>query len=215
MKPLGSVAALIAAVREDAQADVDAIERDAAEAIARADFSPQMSAAVAPDTGAAIAAARARARARLSQEDWEDTRAALACRESWMAEAAALGRERLLNDRMDARSAETRREALARLAAEGIARLPAGPIVIVVTEQDAALLDETWRARIGRGDPSTLTIVRQAIGGGCLVQSADGRAVFDNTYEARIERLQARWRSVLFDIYERATTGVAPEGAAP
>jgi vacuolar-type H+-ATPase subunit E/Vma4 len=211
MKALGSVAAVMAAVREDAQADVDAIEREAAEMVSR--INAQSPAP--PDNAPAIAAARERARTRLAQEDWEDTRAALADREAWIAEAAALGRERMRNARSDDRACEARRDALARLAAEGIARLPAGPVVIVVTADDAALLDAGWRARIGRGDPASFEIVSRAIGGGCIVQSADGRAVFDNTYDARIERLQARWRSILFDIYERATSGAAGGRASP
>ena len=217
MRPLGSVAAVIGAVREDAQADVDAIEREAAAAIAGADVSPPTSAAAgrAPgksDSEAALAAARDRARTRLSHEDWEDTRAALADREAWIADAIALGREQLLS--RDARPYDARRATLAQLAAEGIARLPAGPIVIVVTASDATLLDDAWRSQIGRGDASAVTIVSRAIGGGCMVQSADGRAVFDNTYDARIERLQARWRAVLADIYERVTTDT-PARKAP
>ena len=212
MKPLGSVAAVVAAVREDAQAEVDAVERDATEAVARFEDGPGAS-APGPEHAAAIVAARERARTRIAQEDWEDTRAALDERESWIAEVEALGRKRLLNARSNGRSYQARQQALVRLAVEGISRLPSGPVVIVVTADDAALLDETVRQHIERDNSSPITVVTRDVGGGCIIQSADGRAVFDNTYDARIDRLQAQWRSSLLDLYEGVTARVS--GKAP
>ena len=47
-------------------------------------------------------------------------------------------------------------------------------------------------------DPATLAIVADdAIPGGLVVQSADGRRQFDNTYATRRERLHEQLRTLL------------------
>jgi hypothetical protein len=45
------------------------------------------------------------------------------------------------------------------------------------------------------------------------VRTADGRASFDNTYDARAARLQAKWRSALAAIYAEVTAHLTPAGA--
>ena len=129
MKPLGSIAALVAAVRDDAAAEADAIEREAETTIAH--VLAGESDRSAPDRAdqRAVDIARDRARVRVAQEDWEDTREALAERELWMTKAVDLGTRRL----RDQRAAIERRETLAALVREAIARLPAGPLEIAVS----------------------------------------------------------------------------------
>ena len=198
MKPLGSVAAVIAAVSEDAQAEVESIERDATGVVAR--IASADDARVLTGDAAAIAVARERARTRVAQEDWEDARNALAEREQWIAAIVELGLERLAQPLPAGR----RRDMLARLADEGLSRLPAGPVIIEVPPGNVDLLDNQWREHLA--EPSRISVVARPMTGGCVIRSADGRAVFDNTYPARIDRLQSRWRSVLSELYERATS---------
>ena len=199
MKALGSVAAVVAATLEDADAEVDAIDREAAAAIAalpRGD-----GAADRPEDTAAIAAARERARIAIAHEDWEDARAAIGEREAWLTRALEIGRRRLAMPEAPA----LRRDRLALLAREAIERLPAGPIEIVVAEADVPLLDADWRSTLAPNDPAQIAIVAGPIDGGLLARTRDGRAVFDNTWTARAERLQSIWRAALADVYDRTT----------
>jgi vacuolar-type H+-ATPase subunit E/Vma4 len=213
MKPLGSLAALLAAIRDDAAAEVEAIQRDADAAVARLAADD---AACPPPPGGdtpVLAAARDRSRVRIAQEDWHDARDAIAEREQWMARVVELGTAHLLERPTTAQ----RRAELGALAREAVARLPAGAIELVVDEAAANDLDDDWRAALAAsrgGDP--ITIVTAAVNGGCLARSADGRAAFDNRYAARAERLQAQWRAELAAIYERATSAIAlPRAEAP
>jgi vacuolar-type H+-ATPase subunit E/Vma4 len=136
-----------------------------------------------------------------ARDDWEDARSALSEREEWLGRALELGRAQLAA----AAPPGERRNDLARLAREAIDRLPPGPTEIVVSAADEPLLGPEWRAALAApADPGTIAIVTGPVEGGCLVRSIDGRAVFDNTWPARAERLQAVWRSALADVYERA-----------
>jgi len=208
MKPLGSVAALLAAIRDDAAAETEAIARDADATVVR--ITGDSAGCPAPSgNGGALADARDHARVRLSQEDWDDAREALAERERWIVQAVAIGtnqlRERQPVDRV--------RAELALLAREAVGRLPPGAIEIVVSEADAGLLDREWRALVAPVDPDSIRVIAGAIDGGCIARSADGRASFDNTYSARAERLQAAWRAELADLYEEATSHLHPRSA--
>jgi vacuolar-type H+-ATPase subunit E/Vma4 len=209
MKALGSLAALLAAIRDDAAAEAEAIQRDAESAVAAitgdaADCPPGHG-----DDGRLLAA-RDRARVRVAQEDWHDARDAIAEREGWMAQAVTRGTA-LLGER---RTAAERRNELAALAREAVARLPAGAIELVVDAGAAADLDDAWRAALAacRGG-DRITIVTAVVNGGCIARSADGRASFDNSYAARAERLQAEWRAALSAIYERVTSAIPPPKA--
>lgn len=206
MKPLGSLAALLAAVRDDGAAEAEAIAREADTAVARITGDAAGCPAPAGDD-AALAAARDRARVRMSQEDWDDTREALAEREEWIAKAVSLGTKQL----RERQPAEHTLAELAALAREAITRLPPGAIDIVVSEADARLLDGEWRAAVSPADPDRVSIVTGRVEGGCIARSADGRASFDNTYAARADRLQAAWRAELAELYEKATSNLRPQ----
>lgn len=197
MKGLGSVAAVVAAILEEADAEVEAIDRDAAAAIAALPVLPHDGAA--PEEAAAIAAARERARIAVAHENWEDACAALSDREAWIARAVEAGRCRLRA--LDTTAA--RRGHLAALAREAIDRLPAEPIEIVVSEADASLLDDDWkRSAFAPDDGARVSISVDGVDGGLLARTAGGRVQFDNTWSARAERFQAAWRSALADLYE-------------
>jgi vacuolar-type H+-ATPase subunit E/Vma4 len=213
MKPLGSVAAVIAAVREDAAADVDAIVRQADADCARLRAEDASRAVAFPEGELQIAAARERARTQAAHEDWLDTRAAIDEREAWLRRVVERGVERM---DIGATPAE-RRDRLARLTEEAIDRLQADMIEVVVCPTDAEILDEQWRAAlVARARLRSLTVVAGAVGGGCLVRTTDGRASFDNTYSARIERFRTTWRASLAHMYERAVQlGTAPAASGP
>lgn len=203
MKPLGSIAALVAAIHDDAAAEADALGAAADAQVAGVTGDQSSCPPAVDDERRALAAARDRARVRVSQEDWNDARDAIAEREVWIQRAVAAGVKRL-GERLPA--GETR-AALAGLAREAISRLPAGGIELAVSEADAALLDRDWRASIApTGNADEIRIVVERLDGGCIARSADGRAWFDNSYEARTERLQAEWRASLADVYERVTS---------
>jgi vacuolar-type H+-ATPase subunit E/Vma4 len=214
MKPLGSVAAVIAAIREDAVAEAETIEGGAQAAIERIRSSDATDVVTFPERERRLAAARQQAQARLAQEDWEDTRAAVAEREAWLARAVALGRQQLA----EFADVQTRCGRLAILAREGLARLPGSPCEIVVSEADVPLLGPEWRRAVaeatGRDD---VRVMAGPLEGGCLLRTSDGRASFDNSYAGRDRRLQARWRSALAALYERAVSvsalGTPPERA--
>ena len=201
MKPLGSVAAVIAAIREDAAVEVDGIVRQADADVARLRAEDAADLITFPEGDMQIAAARERARTRLAQEDWLDTRAAIDEREAWLARAVELGRQRL----DDAAAPAVRRQRLARLAKECIERLPSGALELIVTADDASLLDDGWRAAVmNSAELLSVSVVPGNVDGGCIVRTADGRASFDNSYRARADRLRTAWRAALATLYERA-----------
>ena len=210
MKPLGSIAALVGAVRDDAAAEAEALAAAAATTVAQLTSDPA-SCPSPDDDRHALTAARDRARVRVAQEDWNDAREAVALREAWIQQVITLGAKQL-QQRLPADEA---RAALAGLAREAISRLPAGAIELAVTEADASLLDDGWRASVSpSGNAADIRIVVEPLHGGCIARSVDGRASFDNTYETRIERLQAQWRGALSDYYERITAAIALEREA-
>jgi vacuolar-type H+-ATPase subunit E/Vma4 len=200
MKVLGSVAAVVAAIREDAAAEVEVIARQADADIARfrADDAAQPLAFIEGEVQ--LAAARDGARARLAHEDWLDNRAAIDEREAWLARVVALGQQRLGLD-----GDERQKQRLARLVHESLVRLQSPAIDIVVSTADASLLDEAWQLEVRRAHRlETLTITSGTIDGGCLVRTIDGRASYDNTFRARAERFRTVWRAAIAELYERS-----------
>ena len=201
MKPLGSVAAVVAAIREDAAGEVEAIARQADADIARLRADDAAQPVTFAEGDVQVAAARDGARARLAQEDWLDSRAAIEEREAWLAQVTAIGHERI---GLGA-TAEIQGQRLDRLIQESITRLPSTAVEVVVSAADAALLDEAWRERFQLAHRlESLAITVGAIAGGCLVRTGDGRASYDNTYAARSERFRNAWRAALAEVYERA-----------
>jgi vacuolar-type H+-ATPase subunit E/Vma4 len=201
MKAVGSVAAVIAAIREDAAAEAEAIESRATAEVERIRGLQASDVVTIPDRESRLAAARRHAQMRVAQEDWEDTRDAVAVREEWMNRALELGRQVLTNRE----GGQAHRERLAALVAEGLARLPGGACEIVLSGTDVALLGPDWgrdTARVnGRDD---IRVTAGSLDGGCILRTLDGRLSFDNSYTARTNRFQAAWRSALARVYEQA-----------
>jgi vacuolar-type H+-ATPase subunit E/Vma4 len=94
-------------------------------------------------------------------------------------------------------SGEEAKESLRGLLAEALQALGPGEAVIRLRAEDASLLSAEFLSSLG-ADPATLTVkADETIGGGVVVESADGRRQFDNTYATRRERLRERLRTLL------------------
>jgi vacuolar-type H+-ATPase subunit E/Vma4 len=196
VKALGSPASVIEALRDEAGAEVERIEqrgREQAEALrGAADAAPVRL----PDREARLQAARRRVREWIAAEDLADRRESLEERERWSCRVVARARRRL----QERTGADELRQRLARLAAEGLRRLPGEDFELVVPEKDAGALDTAWLAAVARtAGKRALRVVpdREETPGGCLLRTADGRASFDNGFEARTRRLEPVWRGVL------------------
>jgi vacuolar-type H+-ATPase subunit E/Vma4 len=211
MKPLGSVAAVVAAIREDAAVEVEGIARQADADIARLRANDAADPPTFADGEAQAAAARAAARARLAQEDWLDSRAAIDEREAWLARAMALGQQRLGVDA----DPDIQKQQLARLVHEAVGRLQSTAIDIAVSAADVALVDDGWREQCRTAHRlESLTVTAGAIDGGCLVRTRDGRASYDNSYRARADRFRSAWRAALADLYERSVQPLVQPAAS-
>lgn len=206
MKALGSPAAVAAAVRDDADASVEKVERDLAAALARLAAEEGAEPGAPVDRDARLAGARRQAREHLAREDLADAREPLEAREAWLRRVLAEGWRRL--DEPQPQGA--RREQLARLAREGLDRVPGDEVEIVVSPADAALVDASWAATLAPPRRARLASDAGLRAGGCLVRSSDGRVAFDNSLEARARRFEAAWRAALGGLYHEGGRGAHP-----
>lgn len=197
-RTFGSTAAVIAAIQEDARSEVDRLTSEAdraTEGPAAAERGP----VDAPDRDIRLAAARRDASERIARAEWLDMRAALEAREQWIAEAVVRGRRRLQQES----ASDAGPDMLAALAAEAIAWLRAVVCEVIVDPRDHARLDERWRQELARRTGcADLRVLAGPAGGGCVVRTVDGRASFDNTWEARDRRFAHEWRAALGRLYE-------------
>ena len=191
MKALGSVQSVLAAIREDAGAEIERVEKDAEAESARLG-AEEARAVEAKDREERLAAASRAAREKLAREDSRDARAALEAREQWMAQAAELGRALLLAPQ----PLEARRALLTALVREARERLCGESCVIHVAPRDQDLLDDSLLAELAvtRGPPA-------GIAGGCILRSASGKLSLDNSFEERARRFDASLRAALGKVY--------------
>jgi len=111
--------------------------------------------------------------------------------------------------RLAGRSSVDAAAVLTGLAAEAIAAMPADKVVVQMSEADRAVATEAWvaevRRRVGREVAIAVAKEPAAVSGGVVVRSADGRLLYDNSYEARLGRLRPELRRELVaKIYEKA-----------
>lgn len=209
MRTLGSAAAVIAAIQEDARSEADRLAGETARAATTLASAGERVEAL--DRETRLAAARRDASERVARAHWLDMRAALEARERWMAEAVARGRQRL-----DAATASGAGPAiLAALAAEGIAWLRAAACEVVLDPPDLARVGESWAQELAlRTGCPDLRVVAGTVGGGCIVRTVDGRASFDNSWNARDRRFAHEWRAALGRLYEARSTWQTTSPAA-
>jgi len=205
MRTFGSSAAVVSAIREDVAAELERLAQQTAREVDRLRHDDAARPLTLPERAARLATARRLMRERLSQEDWEDARAALEERERWLVQAVAEG-ERALGR---PESAPARRQLVQRLALEGLSRLSGRSFEVVVSSADAAVVDPEWcRALAAEAAKGEVRLVVAAVGGGCLVRGIDGRARFDNTFPARARRFESIWRAALGHLYEPVDVAV-------
>lgn len=179
MQTLGSPASVVAAIREEADAEVERIEETtAAELASIAAVGASASVAIA-DREERLAAARRASEERIAKQEWEGRRASIEQREKWIQRVVAKSQETWTSG--DAAQ-------LNALIREALSRMPHGDCDVAVSARDRHLVD----VPDARG-----TIA--PIAGGCVVTI--GNVSFDNSFEARSRRLEPEWRSALSGMY--------------
>lgn len=191
MKPAGSPGSVLAAIREDAGAELERVEQECEAEMARLSAAEEPEVEV-PDREERLAAASREARELLAREDYADARAALEAREEWMRKAARAGEALLLAPR----PLEERRALLLQLAREALQRLPGNGYVLHLAPRDEGLLDDAMLAELGvtRGAPVDIS-------GGCILRAVRGKVSLDNSFEERARRFEAVLRAALGKVY--------------
>jgi vacuolar-type H+-ATPase subunit E/Vma4 len=171
---------MVAAIREDADAEVQRIEETTAKELAAIrDEGSGVSVAI-PDREERLTMERRANDERLAKQEWEGRRAAIERREEWMQRVVAKAREQWPCGNA------ARLDALVR---EARSRMPRGACEIGVCARDRDLVDV-----------ADANVVTAPIAGGCVVTSGD--VSFDNSFEARSRRLEPEWRSALSGMYK-------------
>ena len=198
MRTWGSAAAVAAAVRDDAAAERERLERETAEALealTRPTGAP-MAAAGSGEGAERLDAVRRGAAEAEAAEDWEDTVSAASDRDAWITAVAAEGR----------RAIATGPEAqawLERVTREAVAELPGDACVVTVPSAQVAGAD-AWRARVAADLKKTIRLEPGDLIAGCVARTPDGRVTFDNTVEARERRSRTEWRTAIARLYDEA-----------
>lgn len=90
------------------------------------------------------------------------------------------------------------RETIARLALATAAEMRRTALVLRVAEADGHILDDAFLDKLSHDAPGGTSFERgdplPDVAGGVLVQTRDGREIFDNTFEARLHRLRESLR---------------------
>lgn len=199
MSGAGSVEAVLAAIREEAQAEIERLRAETDAAIARLRQEDAAVPVVVADADARIRDARRQARERAAEDDWADRQSALGAREAWTAGVLAAAHARLLDQPAPARAA-----GLLPLAREAVGRLTDAECQLLVAVRDLPLADTAWRRALEEATGKRVTVdASEAVDGGCIARTADGRIRFDNTYAARVRRFEPLWRQALAQLFER------------
>ena len=180
MAIVGSVDAVTAAIRDEANAELERVNARRDEEIARLRELPPPAAP--GERERLIAAAQRRNAELLAQMEWEEKRGVIEQREQWIARVIRRGNEILAGDDL-----ETRRKTLARCVREATASVRGDAAAIHVAAADRPLLEGVTT---GEAVP---------VSGGCIVRLKD--LVCDNSYEARAQRFEPIWRRALAAMY--------------
>lgn len=196
MKSWGSIAAVVAAVLEDAAVEVERLEREAdAEMAALGTQHP-------PSPPPQCAAARASAERQIADGELEaelrEFSEGLEERERWISRVVEAAHERV--GPRSPRDAE--RDRLAALACEAAPLLPGSSCIILVPDNVRAWLDTDWIAHVSAQVGRKIEVESGSHDGGCIVVSEDRRWSFDNSYRGRSRRLEPEWRAALSRLYD-------------
>lgn len=151
MQTLGSPASVVAAIREDGEAEVERIQ-EAAAAELRTIAAEGASADVAvADREERLAAARRQNEERIARQEWEGRRAVMQQREAWIQQVVSKAQERW-------RASSP--EELEALVLEARSRLPDGHVEVVASPRGGCIVkigdlsfDNTFEARSRRLEP--------------------------------------------------------------
>ena len=185
METLGSLASVIAAIRDEAAAEVEKLEKTAPEI--------RSEPVVISGRESRIAAAHRDNRERIAQQEWESRRLVVEQREAWIARVREAAHQRW--GEFD--SEDLIREALERLPGDNceVTVRPASRSGAAGEGPSSAPRPPSPRER-GEG----AVIFKTAdISGGCIVTC--GGVTFDNSFEARELRFEAEWRRALAALY--------------
>jgi vacuolar-type H+-ATPase subunit E/Vma4 len=209
MKTLGSVAAVVAAIREEANAAIERLEQEAAREIASLARPPAVVTAD-PESDSRVASARARAHDRESQEEWNAGLEDLQDRERWMNRVVAAGRAAFA----DASDPAAVKRLIAALVKEAAAQLPDGACVVVVPAAIAAHLDDGWRVQTSGSIGRQVSVEAGPVAAGCIVRLVDRPMAYDNSVEGRERRTQVEWRAALARVYAEALSRIEVQASA-
>jgi len=183
MQTAGSVASIVAAIREDAAAEVERIDQTTAADLAAIHAEERDTAVTIADRDVRLAAARRENQERLAQQEWEGRRTAIEQREAWIARVIDAARE----------EGTSTKEQLTALIREALENIDAAECEVLVAPRDRELIDPAkfqQKIRITTAD----------IRGGCLIKA--GPVVFDNGFDARAKRFEPEWRKALGEMYQ-------------
>lgn len=179
MQSLGSVASIVAAIREDAAAEADHIDEGTAAEIAAIRAEGTTTSVTISDRQARLAAARSESAERLARQEWEGRRKSIEQREAWIGRVIAAAREERRTDPAQ----------LMALIAEALNNIATPQCEVAVAQRDLPLVRAGKKYRV----------TAAPIDGGCIVTTKD--LIFDNSLEARARRLEPVWRKALSEVY--------------
>lgn len=148
MQTLGSPASVVAAIREEAEAEVERIQELTATELAAMKAEATATSVVIVDRDTRVTAARRETEERIARQEWEGRRAVMQQREQWIQRVVA---------EAQARWSVTSGEALDALVREAKSRLPDGPCEVIVGPRGGCVVrsgdlsfDNTFEARARR-----------------------------------------------------------------
>ncbi len=151
MEIQGSVASVVAAIRDEADDEIEKLEEQTATSIAEARRA--MAPVVIADRETRIRAAHRDAAEHIAQQEWEGRRAEIEQREAWLQRVAARGRERLAAERDPAIMQRLVEEAARFLpeAARDVTPAPSGGCTVAAGD---LVFDNSFDARARRFEPA-------------------------------------------------------------
>ena len=151
MQTLGSPASVVAATREDAEAEVERIQETTAGELAAIRAEAGSTSVVIADREARLTAARRETEERVARQEWEGRRAVMQQREQWIQRVVTAAQ---------ARWTVTSGEALDALVREARSRLPEGDCEIIASPRGGCVVrcgdlsfDNSYEARSRRLEP--------------------------------------------------------------
>jgi V/A-type H+/Na+-transporting ATPase subunit E len=189
---------LAALIREQSSAEVAQLDAETAERTRRKQAAAHAEAERVLSDARVEGEARGRRRAArlLAMADAEGRKEWLQARDALIREAIDRARAQIANfaDSPDAP------RVLRDMVAEALAVLPDGPLRVRAPAEYAPLLEEALHPTASDGRSQLVLESDPVPGGGVIVETADGRLRFDNSFEARLRRQEDQLRHDLGEL---------------